>query len=945
MPEPTTSSTPSSTPSSVRRLLAAVAAGTAVVLVGTLGGPGAAPTAQAPGEADVLPVVDGSGRSTAGLDALGRAGLQASLDAGDPARTGTGAAGDITSIDPELLPHAHGGAGAGLDPGLDAALADADPSGATHRHDDPATKNAVSRTTADHDPDARAATDPTTRAQAAAHEASVIRGRTTPEPRLTTVPVRSARRAVPEDRYAMAGGCYTLRVPGGPYVARATGAGTPLAATARSAAQAARFSFRAADLGVYLLYATDRTFVGSGGSTAGAATALAAEPSPATEWTAYATGSRRAGTFTLQSSGAFLRPTGGSRGGALVSSARPASWRLDRASGCTAFPEPRVGVSGDPHAGVSSFQEVRGYIDPHTHGMAYEFLGGRVHCGKPWDRYGVEKALVDCPDHTATGGTGALLELALSGRATHDPVGWPTFKDWPAPDSLTHEGTYLTWMERSWRAGQRVLVNLLVENGQLCNVYPLKKNSCDDMVSIRLQAKRMREFERYVDAQFGGPGKGWYRIVRSPYEARRVINAGKLAVIMGIETSVPFGCSLKLDQPQCDVAAIDRQLDEMHRLGVRQMELVNKFDNALSGVAGDEGPTGLVINGANFLETGSFWRMEHCEPRDGESADKTQVAFPDVSNGQQDALFGAVASLGLPVVPAVPLYPTPLHCNARGLSKLGEHLVNRMADKHMLIDPDHMSVKGRQGLLDVVEARRYPGVVSSHSWSTPDAYPRVYRLGGFVGPYAGDSKGFYDKWVRHLGWADPRYYFGFGFGADINGLGAQGNPRGADVPNPVTYPFTGLGGVTVSKQVSGQRVYDVNVDGVAHYGLYPDWIQDLRQIGGPGTGPRSGSAIAEDMARGPEAYLQTWERAEGVRPDPCRNPELRRTASAFAGVVRPGMTTTQVMRAVGQPYLRLDTRFVYCVRTGASASSPVQRVRVRFTPGGRVTEVVRVKEA
>ena len=46
--------------------------------------------------------------------------------------------------------------------------------------------------------------------------------------------------------------------------------------------------------------------------------------------------------------------------------------------------------------------------------------------------------------------------------------------------------------------------------------------------------------------------------------------------------------------------------------------------------------------------------------------------------------------------------------------------------------------------------------------------------------------------------------------------------------NPVTYPFTGLGGVTVSQQHSGQRVYDINKDGVAHYGLYPDWLQDLR---------------------------------------------------------------------------------------------------------------------
>ena len=123
---------------------------------------------------------------------------------------------------------------------------------------------------------------------------------------------------------------------------------------------------------------------------------------------------------------------------------------------------------------------------------------------------------------------------------------------------------------------------------------------------------------------------------------------------MGIETSVPFGCTMKLDVPQCDVASIDRQLDEVKKLGVRQMELVNKFDNALAGVAGDNGEVGVAVNAANFLETGSFWDMRHCDPPDGESHDRDQVATPAVpapiDGEQQDALFGAVASLtvGLP---------------------------------------------------------------------------------------------------------------------------------------------------------------------------------------------------------------------------------------------------------------------------------------------------------
>ncbi len=292
---------------------------------------------------------------------------------------------------------------------------------------------------------------------------------------------------------------------------------------------------------------------------------------------------------------------------------------------------------------------MRGYVDAHTHGMAYEFLGGEAHCGKPWDRYGVEFALVDCEDHMT--GTNPL-EAFLSGEPFHDPVGWPTFVDWPAPHSLTHEGTYYRWLERSWRGGQRLFVNLLVENNVLCIVYPFKRNSCDDMDSVRLQARRMYEFQDYVDAQFGGPGQGFYRIVKSPFEAREVINAGKMAVVMGIETSVAVRLHDEARRPAVHRRGHHPQLDEVHRLGVRQMELVNKFDNALSGVAGDAGPPVSSSTTRTSLETGSYWDMRHCEPRDGESADNPQYAAPEISPDQQDALFGAIGqvfgSLGRP---------------------------------------------------------------------------------------------------------------------------------------------------------------------------------------------------------------------------------------------------------------------------------------------------------
>ena len=758
-----------------------------------------------------------------------------------------------------------------------------------HDHADPATKNALSRageSTAE-------AHDPTTAPEKVANAAGVAAARRTPAPQLTTAPPAPPRALHPEDRYAMAGGCYRL-VPGG----------DPL-------------YFQATDLAEYLLYDAERRFVTADGN--------APEPGDATVWRATRDGDRT----VLTNAGVRLRLDGRSR------------FLLTRATGCTRYPEAQVNVTGAPFAGVSAFQEVRGYVDAHTHGMAFEFLGGGAHCGKPWDRFGAPYALRDCPDH----GAGVNpLEAFLSSEPYHDPVGWPTFKDWPAPESLTHEGTYYTWMERSWRGGQRLFVNLLVENNQLCQLYPLPvrgKNSCDDMDSIRLQAQRMYELQDYVDAQWGGPGEGWYRIVTDPWEARRVINDGKLAVVMGIETSVPFGCSFKVqageDVPdaRCTKRSIDRQLAEVRALGVRQMELVNKFDNALSGVAGDAGSTGVVVNNANKLETGSYWDMRHCEPEVPGAHDHNQYALPAIAPEQQDALFGAIGQV-YGQLGALPLYPPPDHCNRRGLTDLGAHLVDRLARHGMLIDPDHMSVAARDTLLDQVEDRGYSGVVSSHSWSTPDAYPRIYQLGGFIAPYAGDSTGFVEKWRRHLEWADDRYFFGFGYGADMNGLGAQGDPRGADVPNAVTYPFRGLGGVTVGRQHAGERVYDINVDGVAQYGLYPDWIEDLRQVADAQRG--DGDAITTDLARGAEAYLQTWERALGVAPDPCRNPRLRLRVATFRDRVEPGLTVRGVLRAVGQPYLRRDVTFTYCART---TSDPDVRLRVVLDRSGRVVEVRR----
>lgn len=770
------------------------------------------------------------------------------------------------------------------------------------------------------------------------------------------------RQAAPEDRYALSRGCYAVRSrAGGPgdYVVRDGDGGFGL-----GAAQAEPFFFQATDLGSYLIYGTERDFLAASDGVVGTAADAAQNSTAGGYASGLTTGATDDLADTLSNSEAN---TATGRGATVVAAAEPselADWKIGQVAGddfmitlpatgqilvadagelglapdngateeakfgfellddadCATYPEIEVNVDGGPFAGDTSFEEVQGYIDLHLHMMAFEFIGGRVRCGRPWHRYGAPFALKDCPDHEP-GGFGAALEQVLSGPGPHTTDGWPTFGGWPRPESLTHEQAYYKWVERAWRGGLRLFVNLFVDNRQLCQVYPYKSHGCNEMDGVRLQHQRILELQDYIDAQNGGPGEGWFRIVYDPFAAREVINQGKLAVVLGIEVSVPLDCGLILDEPQCDEDDIDERLDEVYdELGVRQMLTVNKFDNALTGVTGDSGDTGVVVNQGNLGETGRYWQMETCDPEDDAgSHDKTQHNVLDrVPNGPHEELPAAILQM-TGRSGAAPLYPPAPHCNLRRLSDLGRHMLDGMIERGMLFDPDHMSARARRDALDHMEAAGYPGVVSSHSWADDVIYAGIHAIGGVVTPSGGRATpSFYGEWKKNRAWADPRFEFGFGYGSDVNGFASQAPPRNPGPATRVNYPFSGLGGVAIDQQRSGTRVYDINTDGVSHYGLYPDWIEDLGKVA-ENAKSGDGAAIKADMARGAEAYLQMWERAVGVPGSACRADVEDLDASDFDGLT--GKTPEQVLRALGQPDARTDDAFTYCL--GATNSATV----------------------
>jgi hypothetical protein len=669
----------------------------------------------------------------------------------------------------------------------------------------------------------------------------------------TTAARRPARRVL--TRYSLVHGCYAVRP---------RGTSKPIAG--------GPFRMQAAALGVYLLFTPNRKFLATG-------LKPVATPARATEW--RVSGSARRG-FTIRNLATHARLRVAFRS----------------ASGCAPYPAAGVDATGRAFKGASPESAVRGTVEGHAHITAFEFFGGDWHCGRPWSPYGAPYGLPASCAPDQQGSNGQVEDFEDWGGQPRPPmVGWPKFENWPRPTTLAEEGDYYTGIERAWKAGLRLLVTNLVDNEALCSVMTKRHNPCNDMAGVRIQNRDLHQLQDYIDAQSGGPGKGWFRLVTNPFQARRVINQGKLAVIEGIEVSRLFGCGEKQNVPQCDQRQIDAGLKQVEAMGVRTFFPIHEFNNAFGGTKMLPGSQGSIVNAGNRLETGSFWTLQPCPARD-EDAEQTSVPG---SGPLAKLLNGPFASAlgGNPV----PVYGPPPECNVRGLTSLGAYLIRRMVRQHLIIQLDHMDSKTASAALSIAEKARYAGVVSAHCCSSPQLFRRIYAAGGFVNPPAQPTLSLVGIWRMDKAMHSPRYTFGFGYGSDENGLAEQPGPSG----KTIKYPFKSYDGrVTFTKEQWGDRKFNFNTEGLDNYGMYADWLHQLQLTGG--------RPVMRDMMNGAEAYLEMWERAYGVPTTHCQ------AADALGSRLRLGDTARRALYRAGQPSARPGRSFRYCASGGGHAA-------------------------
>ncbi len=716
------------------------------------------------------------------------------------------------------------------------------------------------------------------------------------------------RPAAPENDgiYGFADGCYTVDAAAPDSVHASflapTADGASFAFSA-GAASASRFYLKASGLGTYLLYDEQkRYFVADDGEFVRPAklesdiTTLDDSYLPGAQWQLEVS-AQDPTRFQMRhlKTGKYLTTTG------LTDKVDDAAViTLYPADGCAPFPELTLDAHGEVEAHTWPDGSVWGFVDTHSHMLSnFGFGGAGIFHGSPFHPLGVEHALPSCEpfhgkdgrhdlfgygwDHADELSQQDMLTGLVTGRTptfNHHTEGYPDFTDWPnAPHSATHQTQYWLWLKRAYMSGLRLVVQHATSNEVICQLLvgsgaQPARYSCNDMVAIDRELKEIRHMERYIDAQEGGPGKGWFRVVETPEEAREVINQGKMAVLLGIEVSNLFDCYLNPPEgkERCTKQDVVDALDKYYAKGVRAIFPVHKYGNAFSAGDGHRG----IIELGNFIQTGNYSNFTLDCPDVPTVFDKGDVVFGGL-NQPRDDYFAAPPNdmSGFADDPVHTLLPYahdmqqgPLHgdyCQNAGLTELGEFLLKEMMKRGMLIELDHMPKRTYKRAFEILKANDYPGV-GSHGNNNRG---KLYELGG-VSKFNFGGCSDPDHPRSRIASLEHRLdliraaggYPAEGFGFDLNGFAGAPGPRFGDdsnctqpQKNPVTYPFKSYdGAVTFTQPRAGNRTFDFNTEGMAHVGLIPELIEDVRHDG-------VSDEDLEPLFRSAEGYLRMWERA------------------------------------------------------------------------------------
>lgn len=560
---------------------------------------------------------------------------------------------------------------------------------------------------------------------------------------------------------------------------------------------------------------------------------------------------------------------------------------------------------------------VRGFADLHSHPMAHLGMGGKAIAGLPFSPKGYADALANCqgPGRPHDVFNHPLLAALVRGvMEQHGPCGFPTFADWPTHRTLYHQQMYVDWVKRAYSHGLRLLCAHVVNNELMARQFGAVRYSDPNMFDSQLAG--LKAFVAYVDQVSADAGvPSWLGVASSPAEARALIAANKLAIVLGVEMDTieslarrtdrdePTHRPAKLpsvptqslnDAPLTD-AEVDAVLDQLVQKGVSMVTPVHIANNSLGGTA---------IYDANFDFLNRWLRGSYFQ-----AAADGAVAFQLKDSA---SLWLARAAMGFEAPKYGNISWTQGHVNTASLTARGQRFIVGAMKRGLLIDVDHMSQATTNAALALAKQHQYP-VLSSHSgfrdlgyfrselqdegenryaWihegmKTPQQVDDILSLGGLVAPItnqhrckqhgahvANTQPGTSRQWAQAFLYAVDRVTAlgkgGVALGTDFNGFAQQPGPRfqrgqaldatAVRYEDPLHVTFFTKEKLSRNQLPKRARPFDFNVDGLAHYGLLPDFFEDLRNVGVP-------DAAMDELYNSAERFLQCWETCRARAPN------------------------------------------------------------------------------
>jgi microsomal dipeptidase-like Zn-dependent dipeptidase len=509
----------------------------------------------------------------------------------------------------------------------------------------------------------------------------------------------------------------------------------------------------------------------------------------------------------------------------------------------------------------------------------------------------------------------------------HPRYGYPTFDGWPSAASMIHQQMHVEWLRRAYDGGLRLMCALAVNN-RLLGWLLDNGDECWDDESVLAQLSAMRRIaeapQNRAWMQVAYCADDAERIIRSGKLAI-VLGAevDEIELFLGHDPSQHVLLEEEARRYLCGERPCAPKIEELaqtiYDAGIRQISPVHFMDNAFGGAAIYNDRVSTNIHWLNL------WRSGH---KSSASGWPEVVAGPDdLESRLQRMQFSITRGWSISSPPwggAIDRYrdPLPNHINIRGLTDAGRVLLLNLWRRGVLVDIDHMSLRTKSATLSFAEQLSVP-VVSSHCclrtltlgraalgvpenwWSSwdgqhPNSQPiwpwlrsegmrsdddlaRIERLGGITAPLLRQpalckpkefpnvlSEGAELMGTTTAAAAAYLHIIGVlgsnaavAIGTDVNGLAKLPVPSNCCSPTiGHLYESSGL-----SRATAGDRVWDINVDGVAHYGMLPDLLLRWRAEG-------MTEALLAPLFRSAQAYAETLARAEAAA---CR---LRRSELA-----------------------------------------------------------------